>query len=90
MGSAAEGFLIGVIATASVTAGFFFLKFWRRTKDSFFLWFAAAFIIEGLNRVSILQLDRPNEGTPRIYAVRLISFLLILAAVFRKNYSSRR
>lgn len=84
------GFLLGVIAAASLIAGIFFLKFWRRTRDSFFLWFAAAFILEALNRVSILQLDRPNEGTPRIYLVRLISFLLILVAVFRKNYSSRR
>ena len=81
-----EEFLVGVIATASVTAGVFFLKFWKDTRDSFFLAFAASFIIEGLNRVTVLFLPRPNEGNPWIYVVRLVTFLLILFAILRKNY----
>ena len=81
-----EGFLLGVIATASVTAGLFFLKFWRESRDSFFLAFAASFLIEGLNRASLLFLPRPNEGNPWIYLVRLFAFLLILIAIIRKNY----
>jgi hypothetical protein len=75
-----------VIATASVTAGLFFLKFWRDTRDSFFLAFAASFLIEGLNRVSLLFLPRPNEANPWIYLVRLFAFLLILIAIIRKNF----
>ena len=82
-----EGFLLGVIATASLTAGVFFLKFWRKTHDSFFLAFAASFIIEGLNRTAILLTNKPNEGNPWTYLVRLVSFLLILVAILRKNYS---
>ena len=35
-----ETFLVGVIATASLVAGLFFLKFWRDTHDSFFLAFS--------------------------------------------------
>ncbi len=81
-----ESFLLGVIATASVTAGVFFLRFWKDTRDSFFLAFAASFIIEGLNRVTVLFLPRPNEGSPWIYLVRMIAFLLILFAILRKNY----
>jgi uncharacterized membrane protein HdeD (DUF308 family) len=81
-----EGFLVGVIATASLTAGLFFLKFWRDTRDSFFLAFAASFTIEGLNRLGVLFLPRPNEGSPWIYVVRLLAFLLILFAILRKNY----
>jgi uncharacterized membrane protein HdeD (DUF308 family) len=81
-----ESFLLGVIATASVTAGLFFLKFWRDTRDSFFLAFAVSFLIEGLNRVSLLFLPRPNEGNPWTYLVRLFAFLLILVAIIRKNY----
>ena len=83
-----EGFLLGVIVTASLTAGGFFLRFWRQTRDTLFLAFAAAFIIEGLNRVSLLFVERPNEGSPAIYLVRLIAFLLILAAIIRKNRTS--
>jgi hypothetical protein len=81
-----EAFLVGVIATASLTAGLFFLKFWRETRDWFFLAFAASFTIEGLNRVAVLYLPRPNEGSPVIYLVRLFAFLLILIAILKKNY----
>ncbi len=84
-----EGFLLGVIATASLTAGFFFLKFWRATHDSFFLAFAASFIIEGLNRSATLFVDRPNEGSPWTYLVRLLSLVLILGAILRKNYGEK-
>ncbi len=84
-----EGFLLGVVATSSITAGVFFLKFWRKTRDSFFLAFAAAFIIEGLNRCGLLLLEKPNEGNPFIYGVRLLSFLLILGAILRKNYGGK-
>jgi uncharacterized membrane protein HdeD (DUF308 family) len=81
-----QAFLLGVIATTSVTAGVFFLKFWRRTHDSLFLAFAIAFLIEGVNRIGFLFTAHPNEGSPWIYLVRLIAFLIILAAILRKNY----
>ena len=84
-----EGFLLGVIATASITAGLFFLKFWRDTRDSFFLAFAASFIIEGLNRCGVLLLNKPNEGNPWVYLVRLLSLLLILGAILKKNYEDK-
>jgi uncharacterized membrane protein HdeD (DUF308 family) len=85
-----EAFLVGVIATSSVTAGLFFLKFWRDTRDSFFLAFAASFMIEGINRIAVLLLPRPNEGSPWIYLIRLFAFLLILFAILRKNYGKNR
>jgi uncharacterized membrane protein HdeD (DUF308 family) len=80
-----EGFLIGVIATASIAAGLFFLRFWRDTHDSLFLAFALAFFIEGLNRATVLMTDHPNEGSPRVYIVRCIAFLIILAGILNKN-----
>jgi uncharacterized membrane protein HdeD (DUF308 family) len=81
-----EPFLLGVIATSSLTAGIFFLKFWRQTRDSLFLAFALAFVVEGLNRCALLFLEKPNEGSPYIYIVRLLAFLLILGAILHKNY----
>jgi hypothetical protein len=80
-----ESFLLGIIVTCSLTAGMFFLKFWRRTRDPLFLAFSLAFTIEGLNRTAILFLDHPNEGSPAIYLVRLFAFLIILAAILWKN-----
>jgi hypothetical protein len=83
-----EGFLVGVIATASLASGVFFLRFWRDTHDKLFLAFALAFLIEGLNRATVLFIDHPNEGTPRIYIVRCIAFLIIIAGIVNKNRST--
>jgi uncharacterized membrane protein HdeD (DUF308 family) len=80
-----ESFLLGIIVTASLAAALYFLKFWKRTRDTLFLAFGAAFLIEGVNRIAFLFIDHPNEGSPWIYTVRLLAFLLILAAIVRKN-----
>jgi len=80
-----EGFLLGVIVTCSFVAAGFFARFWFATRDLLFLGFAAAFALEGLNRMAFLFLDRPNAGDEYIYVVRLLSYLLILAAIANKN-----
>ena len=80
-----EGFLLGVISISSFTAALFFLRFWRHTRDSLFLAFTVAFMIEGLSRCSLLFLKHPNEGSPWIYFARLLAFLTILAAIVDKN-----
>jgi uncharacterized membrane protein HdeD (DUF308 family) len=82
--------LLGVIATTSITAAIFFLRFWKRTRDSLFLAFAVAFLIEGVNRIAVLEVERPNEGSPWTYVVRLIAFLIILAGILNKNYGTDR
>jgi uncharacterized membrane protein HdeD (DUF308 family) len=80
-----EGFLLGVIVTASLTAAGFFWRFYRQTRDKLFFAFAAAFAIEGINRMAFLLVDQPSEGSPVIYMVRLVAFLLILGAIVAKN-----
>jgi uncharacterized membrane protein HdeD (DUF308 family) len=80
-----EGFLLGVIATASLVAGGYFLKFWRKTRDTLFLGFAAAFFIEGVNRTCFLFVEKPESGSVVLYTVRLLSYLLILLAIAHKN-----
>lgn len=80
-----EGFLLGVIVTAMLVAGGYFLKFWKQTRDPLFLGFGAAFVIEGLNRTAFLLVQEPDSGNPVIYSVRLLSYLLILASIAYKN-----
>lgn len=82
-----EGFLLGIIVTGSATAAAFFYRFWRQTRDKLFLAFAIAFLVEAGNRMALLWLDSPHEGTPAIYLVRLVSYLLILAGIVHKNRS---
>jgi uncharacterized membrane protein HdeD (DUF308 family) len=85
-----EGFLLGVIATASMTAALYFLKFWRSTRDRLFLAFAVAFLVEALVRIAVLFLEHPNEGRPEFYLARLLAFVLIAAAIVRKSREDRR
>jgi uncharacterized membrane protein HdeD (DUF308 family) len=85
-----HGFLLGVISAASLIAGLFFLKFWRDTRDTFFVWFAAFFLVESVNRTAFLLLERPSEGHPLIYLIRLFGFVMILVAIYRKNSESGR
>ena len=83
-------FLLGAIATMALLAALFFLRFWRRTGDRLFLLFAAAFGLEGLNRVALASTEHPNEGQPLFYVVRLASYLIILLAVAQKNLGRGR
>jgi len=83
-----EAFLLGVIATTSLAAGVFFLRFWRDTRDSLFLTFGVAFVIEGVNRCALLFVNQANEGATWVYLVRLLAFLLILFGIINKNRSS--
>ena len=83
-----EAFLLGVIATTSLAAGVFFLRFWRDTRDSLFLTFGIAFVIEGVNRCALLFVNQANEGATWVYLVRLLAFLLILVGIINKNRSS--
>jgi uncharacterized membrane protein HdeD (DUF308 family) len=81
-----EGFLLGVIATASLTATLFFVRFWKRTRDRLFLAFAAFFLVEAINRIVLLCFERPNEGSPWIYLIRLLALVILLSAILEKNY----
>ena len=84
-----EPFLLGIISALSLTAALYFLKFWRRTGDGLFLAFSIAFFIEAGNRIAVIFLKNPSEGSPSIYLIRLGAFLLILGAILRKNYGTK-
>lgn len=77
--------LSGAVAMASFVAALFFLKYWRQTRDNFFLLFALAFGVEAVSRF-VLGLARvPDESEPLYYIPRLIAFLLIILAIVLKN-----
>jgi uncharacterized membrane protein HdeD (DUF308 family) len=81
--------LNGAVAMASFVAMLFFLRFWRQTQDSFFLFFAFAFGLDAAIRL-VLGLGHFSEETePLIYLARAVSFASIILAVIRKNTSGR-
>ena len=77
--------LTGAIAALSLVAALFFLRFWTRTHDRFFLLFALAFAIDGLSRLIVAGIHLPDESEPYSYLPRLVTFSLIIAAVVLKN-----
>jgi uncharacterized membrane protein HdeD (DUF308 family) len=77
--------LLGAIAMANLTIGLFFLRFWKKTRDRFFLFFAIAFSLEGVNRILLGLSYNTNENEPIYYLVRLLAFVLILIAIVDKN-----
>jgi hypothetical protein len=80
--------LAGAIAMASLTASLFFLRFWKTTRDRFFLFFALAFFLEGVNRI-VLAPTAGSGGDDLLdyafYLLRLVSYGLILFAILDKN-----
>jgi hypothetical protein len=65
--------------------GLFFLRFWRRTRDSLFLAFAVAFALLAANQAVPILFGVPSENQGYVYLLRLAAFVLIIAAVARKN-----
>ena len=79
-------FLLGAVAMASLVAAAFFWRFWRQTHDRFFMLFAAAFLLEAINRTTLAAIGSvTEEQEPLFYLVRLFSFVLILVAIVDKN-----
>ena len=76
--------LTGAVAMASALVALFFLRFWVRTRDRFFLIFAVAFGIYAVCQL-VLGLINVLEFEPLYYLPRVLTFLLIVLAVVDKN-----
>ena len=82
-------FISGMAAGLCLVAGLFFLRFWRKTGDRFFGFFAASFWMMALQRL-MMMLMRDNEHVLVVYLIRLLSFVLILVAIADKNWARPR
>jgi hypothetical protein len=82
-------FFLGAVVLACVVAGLFFLRFWRKTHERLFLYFAIAFWTLGVNWLA-LAFTNQDEVRTALYVVRLLAFVLILYAILEKNRASRR
>lgn len=74
------GTLIGFLAVA-----LFFLRFWKRSGDRFFLLFAIAFGVLTLERLLLVTMNPASEHAPFIYLARLLAYSIIIFAIVDKN-----
>lgn len=82
-------FLSGAVAMGFAACALFFLRFWKRTREELFLAFAIAFLLLGTGQTILALGSIPTEERGSIYLFRLVAFLLILLAIYRKNRQSR-
>lgn len=76
--------LHGALAALSLVAAAFFARYYRSTKDRFFIYFAAAFAVFCVNWTLLALVDdAPHQ--PYLFFIRLAGFLLILVAILVKN-----
>lgn len=87
--AAVNPLLLGAIAALCFVAGLFFLRYWRSTRDRFFLFLMSAFWIEGVNRLHIGWTGSWSEDGPTHYIVRLLAYGLIVLAILDKNRPGR-
>jgi hypothetical protein len=83
--STAVAAIIGATGMACAAIGVLFLRYWRRTRDRLFAFFAAAFGMMALNRALLAVLGEARETVTALYVVRLAAFLLILFGIVAKN-----
>ena len=71
-------------------AALLFLKYWKRTRDGFFLAFATAFLLLGINQALLAVTNIPVEERSSLYLIRLLAFLIIIGAMWSKNRETHR
>ena len=70
--------IAGAIAMASFVIALFFLRFWRNSRDRFFLYFSLSFGIEGVHRiVSALTWEMSANIPSRFSSRTILSPLLV-------------
>jgi hypothetical protein len=83
-------FLAGAGTLAAWVIALFFLRFWRRTGDSLFIYFALSFAIEGALRAYMALTGAGADTGANVYFLRLLSYGLIVVGIVGKNRRSRR
>jgi len=78
-------FVSGMATAGYLIAGLFFLRFWSRGRDLFFLAFAGAFLLLALSQALLSVRSFPESEQTLFYILRLAAFTLILLAIVYKN-----
>ena len=82
--------LWGACAALSGAAGLFFWRFYLDARDRLFAMFAVAFWVLAAHWAALGIVNPANETRHYFYVLRLLAFLIIVAAIIDKDRSSLR
>ena len=78
-------FTAGLLVMGYLITALFFSRFYRDARDRLFLWFAAGFILLAVQRSALAMADAFPVDPIWYYVIRLVAFVLFLAAIIDKN-----
>jgi len=78
-------FLSGAVTAGYLVAAGFFFRFFRKTGDRLFVAFAVAFLFFALNQALVGLFHVTTEPESLVYVLRILGFVVILAAILDKN-----
>jgi hypothetical protein len=83
-------FLSGALMLSFLIATAHFVRFWQRTSDRLFIYFAVAFALLALNQLVLFLMGVDDELRGYVYVLRVSGFILILVGILGKNVSDSR
>jgi hypothetical protein len=83
-------FLSGALMLSFLIATAYFVRFWQRTSDRLFIYFAVAFALLALNQLVLFLMGVDDELRGYVYVLRVSGFILILVGILGKNVSGSR
>lgn len=85
-------FLSGFAMATFSACALFFLKFWKASRDRFFLYFGLACVLFAIERIAgamfnplITGVDQISDTAVYVYLVRLSGFVMLLIGIWEKN-----
>lgn len=75
----------GAMIALYMVSGTFFLRFWKRTRETLFLYFALAFGVLAVQCLALAVTHESGDESTWLYALRLLAFIFILIGIWQKN-----
>lgn len=83
-------FLSGAVTAGYLVAAAFFWRFFLKTHDRLFVAFTVAFVFFALNQALVGLFQVTTEPTSLVYVLRILGFVVLLAAILDKNLLKKR
>lgn len=87
-------FLNGAVFFGNLVIALLFLRFYRKSRDRFFVFFSVAFAALAVHRAMFLAFktfdDMEEQNSSWLYVIRLAAYVLIIVAILDKNHAAKR